>query len=107
MQLTIPLGSEIIRTETKTIKIRIPHSKFYVLGEQQPDYTWHAYILDPNTGYTEIMRKDITTKSFALFSNLILKTPFPYEGKKAENIIIIKKFLRKLIRKTKCKTTQH
>ena len=98
-KLNIPLGSKINQTKSKTIEIRVPHTKFWVLGEIKTDNLWDAYLTDPQKNYKEILRKNITTKSFAIFSNVILKTPFPYKGKRAGNAIEIKKFIKKITKK--------
>ena len=66
--------------EKNIIKIRIPNTEFWVLGEQQIDGIWDTYLINSQSNYKEILKKDVATKSFELFSNIILKTPFPYEG---------------------------
>jgi len=60
------------------VKIRVPDTKFWILGEQKTKDTWDAYLVDPETNTKELIQKDATTKSFAMFSSVILKTPFPY-----------------------------
>ena len=99
MQLNVPKGSEINTTENKTIKIRIPNTKFWVLGEQLPNKEWNAYIIDPETSYKELVKTQIKTKTFSIVSNMILKTPFPYEGKIATDSSRIKQFIIKITNK--------
>jgi len=96
MQMTIPLGTEISPAESKTIRIRVPNTKFWVQGEQLPNRLWNAFLTEQETGYKEILRKEINTKSFSLFTNIILKTPFPYSGKRAQDSDTIKKFVKKI-----------
>jgi hypothetical protein len=100
MQLTIPLGNKISQTEDNSIQIHIPNTKFLIHGIQQPSKKWDAYLIDPNTHHKEILKKNTTTKNFALFSTLILKTPFPFNPKQTIDISIIKKLMKKLIKKT-------
>jgi len=98
-KINIPAGIEITQTEElekNTIKIRVPKTKFWVLGEKQPDNLWNIYLIDPFTHYKEIIKRNKTTASFALFCNVILKTPFPYEGKNSENCTEVKKFIKKI-----------
>lgn len=64
----------------KIIKIKVKNTRFWVLGEQKETKLWNIYIIDPQSNYKEILRENITTKKFALFSNITLKTPFPYLG---------------------------
>lgn len=97
-KLNIPLGSKISASESKTIEIRVPHTKFWVVGEIKTDNLWDAYLIDKQTNYKEILRKNITTKTFTIFSNVILKTPFPYMGKR-DNAAVIKKFIKKITKK--------
>ena len=98
-QLNVPLGSQINQTEDNSIQIKIHNTKFWILGEKKDNHKWDAYLFDPRTNYKEILRKDTSTKSFALFSNIILKTPFPYIGKRYERSSVIKKFIKKLTTK--------
>ena len=96
MQLTIPKGSKITQTEGNTIELKVPNTKFWVLGEQKPTKKWDVFLIDNQNGYKSILRKDATTKSFSIFSNIILKTPFPYSGKKAEDANAVKRFIKKI-----------
>ncbi|MEK7089144.1 MAG: hypothetical protein AAB913_03380 [Patescibacteria group bacterium] len=80
MKVAIPIGSEINITDNKSIKIKIPNTEFWVVGERNPDGTWNAYLIDPQSNYKELFKKNYSTKAFALFSSTILKTPFPYYG---------------------------
>ncbi len=66
------------------VKIKVPNTSFWILGEKGSGGLWNAYLINPQTSYKEILRKDISTKSFALFSNIILKRPFPYGNKQNE-----------------------
>lgn len=60
------------------VKIRVPDTKFWVLGEQITNTTWNVYIIDPDKNTKELIHKNATTKSFTMFSEVVLKTPFPY-----------------------------
>jgi len=96
MKINIPPGSEISRTEENTlIKIRVPHTKYWMLGEKVGK-TWNIYLIDPETNYKERIKQNYTTKAFSIFSSVILKTPFPYTGKRAHDPKIIKRFLKKI-----------
>ena len=66
--------------DENVIKIRVPNTKFWTLGERRTDGKWNIYLIDPNTTYKGLIRGSITTKAFAIFSNVILKTPFPYKN---------------------------
>lgn len=101
-QITIPSGYKVTPTKENTIKIRVPNTRFYVLGVKKENL-WDIYLVDPQTNRKEIIRRKKTTQAFSMFSNIILKTPFPYSGKKAENSIIIIRFLKRI---TKTKTNK-
>ena len=66
--------------EQNVVKIKVPNTKFWVLGEKMTNDTWIMFLIDPQSNYKELMSKNISTKSFVIFSNVILKTPFPYSG---------------------------
>ena len=102
MKMTIPHGSEIKQSQDRSIKIKIQNTEYWVEGEQLPDKTWNVYLVDPLSTYKELIKSKAKTSTFALFSGIVLKTPFPYDGKKAENSKTVKSFVRKLI-KTKTK----
>lgn len=98
-QLTIPIGCVIDKTDSKnTVKIRVPNTRFWVEGIRKEKHKWDLYMIDAGT-FRDKIESNITTSSFALFSNTTLKTPFPYIGKKAQNSSIIKKFLKKINKK--------
>lgn len=99
MKLQIPIGSEINPSENNTIRIRVPNTHFWVQGERIQRNIWDLYLMDPNTTYKELIKKGMTTKTFAILTNMTLKTPFPYVGKRTEDSTIIKKFIKKLIKK--------
>jgi hypothetical protein len=61
-----------------TVKIKIINTSFWLVGELKENSLWDAYLVNPDISYREKIRTDITTKSFTLFSNAILKTPLPY-----------------------------
>jgi hypothetical protein len=94
--INIPKGQEIKNTTGNNIKIKIKNTDFWILGEQQTSKKWNIYIYDPETKRKEILRENETTKTFALFSNIILKTPLPYEGKNANDLETIKKLIKKI-----------
>ncbi|MFA6325472.1 MAG: hypothetical protein WCX46_04575 [Candidatus Paceibacterota bacterium] len=96
MKLSIPLGSEIdTKSNEKTIKIRVPNTNFWVIGEKIGK-KWNAFLFDPSTNQKSMIRKEATTESFAIFSNVILKTPFPYQGKKKFDIKVVRRFIKKI-----------
>lgn len=80
MQLKTPLGSSIDteNKENNTVRIRIPNTKFWILGEKISKSNWRMYLIDPQSNYRDIIHENITTKSFIIFSNMTLKTPFPF-----------------------------
>ena len=80
MKINIPLGSEINKTENNVIKIPVPNTQFWTQFEQKPERMWDIYLIDPESTYKEIIKKDVTMKVVALFSSVTLKTPFPYSG---------------------------
>ncbi len=97
LKVDIELGTEINKIEEQIVKIRIPHTKFFVTGEKTDKSKWNMYILNPETNTKDLIKKSITTKAFALFSNIVLKTPFPYAGKD-QTIEVIKEFIKKTIK---------
>ena len=99
-QITVPIGSRVSQSGQNTIELQIPRTKFWVIGEKKETKLWDVYLYDPQSNYKEIIRKDKTTESFKLFSNIVLKTPFPYSGKRAESSASIKKFIKKITKKT-------
>ncbi|MFA7301784.1 MAG: hypothetical protein WC069_05760 [Candidatus Shapirobacteria bacterium] len=100
LNIDITPGTEINKIEEQIVKIRIPHTKFFVTGEKTLKSKWNISVFNPETNTSEIIKKGITTKSFALFSNIVLKTPFPYEGKE-QTIDIIKAFIKKITKNKK------
>lgn len=98
--INIPMGSEIKQTQDNpqnSIRLKIPNTRFWITGIKEGTM-WNAYIYDPQTNTSELIRKSITTQNFSIVSNLVLKTPFPFIGKKQSNIKIIKKFIKKTIK---------
>ena len=70
-------------SENDIVKIKVPHTKFFVIGERMKNGKWNMLVQDPDTNIKTIVRKGITTSTFAIFSNVILKTRFPHNGKKS------------------------
>ena len=66
--------------DNNVLKIRVPNTKFWVIGEKRADGKWNVFLIDPNTTYKGPIKGSMTTKAFAIFSNVVLKTPFPYQG---------------------------
>lgn len=62
------------------LKIHIPNTSFWVLGEKQTADRWNLYLIEPGTTRKDIIKANMTTKAFAILSNMTLKTPFPYTG---------------------------
>ena len=100
LNIEVELGTEINKIDEPIIKIKVPHTRFFVTGEKTDKSKWNMFILDPNTNTKDILKKSITTKAFALFSNIVLKTPFPYAGKE-QTIEVIKEFIKKTIKNKK------
>jgi len=99
MQFKIPIGSSIDRAESSDIiKIRVPNTKFWVLGEKISKYNWKMSLIDPQSNYKELIKENISTKAFAILSSMILKSPFPYKGKRANSSKTIKNFVNKNIK---------
>jgi hypothetical protein len=99
MKINIPKGTEINKLNNDTIKIKVPETNFWVIGEQNKDKTWNAYLFNPETNERNLIKENKTTASFSLFSEIVLKTPFPYQGKKAQNKTEVKKFINKITKK--------
>ena len=97
LNLKIELGTEISTIDEPIVKIKVPHTKFFVIGEKTGKGKWNMSVQDPETNIKTIVRKGITTSTFAIFSNVILKTPFPYNGKDVTSEII-KKHIKKTIK---------
>jgi hypothetical protein len=104
-RLTVPIKSKIDQLDQNRIEIRIRNTNFWIHGEKKAKSLWDAYLFDPTTNRREILRENVTTYEFALFSNIILKTPFPYSGKRAENMSTINKFVKKITKKRAYKHT--
>lgn len=63
------------------LKIHVPNTIFWVWGEKIDKNLWNTYLIDPtNPNYKELIKANMTTKAFAILSNMTLKTPFPYRG---------------------------
>jgi len=69
-------------SEENTVTIPVPDTKFLVFGEKVTKNLWNVYVINQQSTYKELIRKNFTTKEFAIFSSVILKTPFPYKGDK-------------------------
>ncbi len=81
------------------IKIRVPKTRFWIEGIRSGINTWNIYMVDTGT-HRELLKSNLSTKAFAIFTSTALNTTFPYIGKKATNSKIIKKFIKKIIKKT-------
>lgn len=101
MKLQIPIGSEINNTDNNLIKIRIRNTRYWVQGERKGRNLWDLYMIDPTSTYKELIRENMTTKAFAILTNMTLKTPFPHIGKRAEDRDSIKRFINNNIRLNK------
>jgi hypothetical protein len=96
MQLTVPKGIEITQTTNKEIKIRIPNTDFWVIGEQLKTKLWNIYVYNPETKKSKLVRQNKTTKFFAMFSGIILKKQLPYPKQKIKDMKVIIKFIKKI-----------
>lgn len=95
MKIIIPLGTQLESTENKNeVKIRVPNTVFWVLGLKKENKRWDAYLSDPETKRKVLIKENATTESFARFSNIILKTPFPFKGKRAPSFNNIITFIK-------------
>ena len=99
-QITVPLGSKIVPISKKIIQIKVQNTKFWVVGEKLSNDKWNAYLLDSKTNKRELIKEEVTTRTFSIFSNVILKTPFPFSGKRATNVRNIKKFINQITKNT-------
>jgi hypothetical protein len=59
------------------VKIHVPNTVFWVWGERITRNTWNMFLINPQSNYKELIKPNISTKTFIIFSNVILKTPFP------------------------------
>lgn len=97
----LPTGIEIKQNQPldNTIKIQIPNTRFWIIGEKKESKLWDVFMIDPRTNRKEILRKNAKTSSFAAFSNIILKTPFPI-GKQEVGYSNIKSLIITLTKKS-------
>lgn len=104
--INIPIGIEIKQNRMleNSITIRVPNTRFWVIGEKKAKSLWDVFLFDPNTDRKEIIRKNAKTQEFATFSNLILKTTFPV-GKIEIEFSNIKKIIITLTKKSIWKQT--
>ena len=79
MQITIPHNSKIDRTEDNTTQIRVPNTDFWVLGQQHSNKRWKISLFDPKTNRKKTIKDNKSTRSFALFSNIVLKHPLSFK----------------------------
>ena len=63
--------------EQNVVKIKIPNTKFWILGEKMTSNAWNMFLIDGQSNYKDLIKENISTKSFVIFSNVILKAPFP------------------------------
>ena len=63
--------------ENNVVTIQVPNTKFYIVGEKITENTWNVFLVDPKSKRKQMFKKNVTTQSFILFSNLSLRTPFP------------------------------
>lgn len=71
-----------METNDKNIlKIRVQNTNFWVWGERIERNLWNLYLIESGTNHKDIIKVNVTTKAFAIFTNMTLKTPFPYQGK--------------------------
>jgi len=68
------------KNDNNVVKIHVPNTKFWVWGERITRNTWNMFLINPQLNYKELIKPNISTKSFVIFSNVILKTPFPHDG---------------------------
>ena len=68
------------KNDNDAVKIHVPNTKFWVLGEKMTKDTWNMFLTDQQFSFKQVIQENISTKSFIIFSNVILKTPFPHSG---------------------------
>ena len=68
-----------------TIEIKVPNTRFIVIGNQKTDGKWDVFVIDPQTNYREQLRENASTRSFALFSSVTMRVPFPFEKVKYQS----------------------
>lgn len=68
------------KNDDNLVKIHVPNTKFWVWGERITRNTWNMFLTDQQSSFKQVVKENISTKSFIIFSNVILKTPFPYNG---------------------------
>ena len=100
LNLEIKLGTEIREIEEQIVKIKVPHTKFSIIGEKTEKSKWNVFIWNPDTQQKNMIKKSVTTTAFALCSNIVLKTPFPYEGKDI-TVEVITRYIKKITKKNK------
>lgn len=99
MKLQIPIGSSVGTIgNNKIIRIQVPNTKYWVQGEKKLRNIWDLFLIDPESTYKELIKANMTTKAFIVLTNVVLKSPFPYTGKRAQDSKIIKKFVNQLIK---------
>lgn len=100
LNLEIKLGTEITEIEEQIVKIKVPHTNFSIIGEKTENSKWNIFIWNPLTQQKNLIRKNTTTTVFALYSNTVLKTPFPYQGKDI-TVEVITKYIKQITKKNK------
>ena len=70
----------MVKNDDNVVKIHVPNTKFWVWGERITRNTWNMFLINPQSNYKELVKGNRSTKTFVIFSNVILKTPFPYSG---------------------------
>jgi len=99
--INVPLGSEIKESKKDVIKLKVPNSRFYIIGKKTNNL-WETFIYNSKTKEKRNLKHTlVTTQEFSTIANVILRTPLPYQGKEKSDITLIRKFIRKIITKNK------
>lgn len=84
--------------EEKIVKRKIPNTKFWVKGIQKSKGVWDMYMIDPEVNSEELIKENITTKSFNVVLNTTLKETAERDNKQ-KPVILEKKDIENDIKK--------
>lgn len=97
MQINIPSGTKIDTTKNENIiRIKIPNTQYWILGEKVKNNKWNIFLINLKTRYKSQVEKNIPTRAFITVSNMILKAPFPINGKINNQVQIIKQLINNI-----------
>lgn len=78
------LGNEINGLDNnnvvvRIIKINVPNTSMWVIGEQGKNKIWDIYLVVPQEKSKQLIRANMTTEVVAIFLNKTFNISFPYE----------------------------